>query len=97
MYRYNAFDQRFVQERVAQYRDQVERRLSGALTEDELKPRRLLTGVYLQLHAYMLSVAIPHGTFSRRHMQVVAAIAEPSAPGHGHFPKRHTIQSNCSH
>jgi sulfite reductase (NADPH) hemoprotein beta-component len=94
MYRYNAFDQRFVQERVAQYRDQVERRLSGALTEDEFKPLRLMNGVYLQLHAYMLRVAIPYGTLSSRQMRVLAEIAERWDRGYGHFTTRQNIQFN---
>jgi len=94
MYRYNAFDERFVQERVAQYRDQVERRLSGALTEDEFKPLRLMNGVYLQLHAYMLRVAIPYGTLSSRQMRVLAEIAERWDRGYGHFTTRQNIQFN---
>ena len=94
MYRYNAFDERFVQERVAQYRDQVERRLSGALTEDEFKPLRLMNGVYLQLHAYMLRVAIPYGTLSSRQMRVLADIAERWDRGYGHFTTRQNIQFN---
>ena len=61
MYQYSDFDKTFLQERVARYRDQVSRRLSGALTEEEFKPLRLMNGVYLQLHAYMLRVAIPYG------------------------------------
>ena len=90
----NAFDERFVQERVAQYRDQVERRLSGALTEDEFKPLRLMNGVYLQLHAYMLRVAIPYGTLSSRQMRVLAEIAERWDRGYGHFTTRQNIQFN---
>jgi len=62
MYQYTEFDKAFLKERVAQYRDQVSRRLAGALTEEEFKPLRLMNGVYLQLHAYMLRVAIPYGT-----------------------------------
>ena len=64
MYSYQEFDRAFVRERVEQYRDQVKRRLEGALTEDEFKPLRLMNGVYLQLHAYMLRIAIPYGTLS---------------------------------
>ena len=94
MYRYNTFDERFVQERVAQYRDQVERRLSGALTEDEFKPLRLMNGVYLQLHAYMLRVAIPYGTLSSRQMRVLADVAERWDRGYGHFTTRQNIQFN---
>ena len=94
MYRYNAFDEGFVKERVAQYRDQVERRLSGALTEDEFKPLRLMNGVYLQLHAYMLRVAIPYGTLSSQQMRVLAEIAERWDRGYGHFTTRQNIQFN---
>ena len=94
MYRYNTFDERFVQERVAQYRDQVERRLTGALTEDEFKPLRLMNGVYLQLHAYMLRVAIPYGTLSSRQMRVLADVAERWDRGYGHFTTRQNIQFN---
>jgi sulfite reductase (NADPH) hemoprotein beta-component len=68
MYRYDEFDAEFVRQRVVQFRDQVGRRLSGELTEDEFKPLRLMNGVYLQLHAYMLRIAVPYGTLSsRRH------------------------------
>ena len=94
MYRYNPFDECFVQERVAQYRNQVERRLSGALTEEEFKPLRLMNGVYLQLHAYMLRVAIPYGTLSSRQMRVLADIAERWDRGYGHFTTRQNIQFN---
>jgi sulfite reductase (NADPH) hemoprotein beta-component len=94
MYCYNAFDEGFVQERVAQYRDQVERRLSGALTEDEFKPLRLMNGVYLQLHAYMLRVAIAYGTLSSRQMRVLADVAERWDRGYGHFTTRQNIQFN---
>ena len=66
MYRYDEFDAEFVRQRVAQFRDQVGRRQSGELTEDEFKPLRLMNGVYLQLHAYMLRIAIPYGTLSSR-------------------------------
>ena len=69
MYRYDEFDARFVAERVAQFRHQVERRLSGELTEDQFKPLRLMNGLYLQLHAYMLRVAIPYGTLSSRQLR----------------------------
>ena len=69
VYRYNDFDRTFLRERVLQYRDQVERRLSGALTEEEFKPLRLMNGVYLQLHAYMLRIAIPYGTLSAQQMR----------------------------
>ena len=94
MYRYNDFDRHFVRERVAQYRDQVERRLSGALTEEEFKPLRLMNGVYLQLHAYMLRVAIPYGTLSAHQMRGLADIAERWDKGYGHFTTRQNIQFN---
>ena len=76
MYQYSEFDKAFLQERVAQYRDQVSRRLAGALTEEEFKPLRLMNGVYLQLHAYMLRVAIPYGTLSAAQMRGLADISE---------------------
>src|ERR1700730_11038600 len=69
MYRYDEFDARFVRERVAEFRAQVERRLDGSLTEDEFKPLRLQNGLYLQLHAYMLRIAIPYGTLSARQLR----------------------------
>ena len=69
MYRYDEFDHALVRERVAEFSDQVARRASGALSEDEFKPLRLMNGVYLQLHAYMLRVAIPYGTFNSRQMR----------------------------
>ena len=93
-YRYNEFDREFLRERVGQYRDQVERRLSGALTEDEFKPLRLMNGVYLQLHAYMLRVAIPYGTVSAQQMRGLADIAERWDRGYGHFTTRQNIQFN---
>ncbi|HUH49885.1 MAG TPA: nitrite/sulfite reductase, partial [Mycoplana sp.] len=75
MYRYDEFDHAFVAGRVAQFRDQVARRLSGELAEDAFKPLRLMNGVYLQLHAYMLRVAIPYGTLNGRQMRMLAHIA----------------------
>src|SRR6476620_8613768 len=94
MYRYDEFDARFVRERVAQFRDQVNRRLAGSLTEEEFKPLRLKNGVYLQLHAYMLRVAIPYGTLSSRQMRQLALIAERHDRGYGHFTTRQNIQYN---
>ncbi len=94
MYRYDEFDHRFVRERVAQYRDQVERRLSGELSEDQFKPLRLMNGVYLQLHAYMLRVAIPYGTLNGRQMRKLAHIARVYDRGYGHFTTRQNIQYN---
>lgn len=75
MYRYDEFDHAFVQARVAQFTDQVERRLAGEITEEQFKPLRLMNGVYLQLHAYMLRVAIPYGTLSSRQLRMLAHIA----------------------
>ena len=94
MYRYDAFDAAYVRDRVAQFRGQVERRLSGALTEDEFKPLRLMNGLYLQLHAYMLRVAIPYGTLSSAQMRVLAEIADRWDRGYGHFTTRQNIQFN---
>lgn len=76
MYHYSNFDHAFVAERVAQFRAQVARRLDGSLSEEEFKPLRLMNGLYLQLHAYMLRVAIPYGTLSSRQMHQLAMIAE---------------------
>ena len=94
MYQYSDFDKTFLQERVAQYRDQVSRRLSGALTEEEFKPLRLMNGVYLQLHAYMLRVAITYGTLSAAQMRGLADISERWDKGYGHFTTRQNIQFN---
>ena len=94
MYLYDEFDQAVVAERVAEFRDQVERRLSGALTEDEFKPLRLMNGVYLQLHAYMLRVAIPYGSLSSDQMRTLAHVARRYDRGYGHFTTRQNIQFN---
>ncbi|NNE24771.1 MAG: nitrite/sulfite reductase [Rhizobiales bacterium] len=94
MYRYDEFDHRFVSERVAQFRDQAARRLSGELTEDEFKPLRLMNGLYLQLHAYMLRVAIPYGTLSGKQMRKLADVADKYDRGYGHFTTRQNIQYN---
>ncbi|NVO15524.1 MAG: nitrite/sulfite reductase [Rhodoplanes sp.] len=94
MYRYDEFDQTFVQERVAEFRDQVARRLSGELTEDQFKPLRLMNGVYLQLHAYMLRIAIPYGTLSSRQLRLLASIARDHDKGYGHFTTRQNLQFN---
>ena len=75
MYAYSEFDRAFVRDRVSQYRDQVKRRLNGSLTEDEFKPLRLMNGVYLQLHAYMLRVAIPYGSLTPMQMRQLADVA----------------------
>ncbi|GGX47237.1 sulfite reductase [Tateyamaria omphalii] len=94
MYSYSEFDTAFLAERNAQFRHQVERRISGALTEDEFKPLRLMNGLYLQLHAYMLRVAIPYGTLSSAKMRKLADIAERWDKGYGHFTTRQNIQYN---
>ena len=94
MYRYDEFDQRLVNQRVAQFRDQVRRRLAGELTEDQFKPLRLMNGLYLQLHAYMLRVAIPYGTLSSTQLRVLAEIARRYDKGYGHFTTRQNIQYN---
>ncbi len=94
MYVYNDFDEAFVRERVAQFRGQVERRVSGALTEDEFKPLRLMNGLYLQLHAYMLRVAVPYGTLNPVQMRQLAYLAETYDKGYGHFTTRQNIQYN---
>ncbi len=94
MYRYDEFDIEFVNQRVAQFRGQVERRVAGELTEDEFKPLRLMNGLYLQLHAYMLRVAIPYGTLSSKQMYTLADIADNYDKGYGHFTTRQNIQFN---
>ena len=92
MYRYDQFDQRLVDERVAQFRDQVARRLSGELSEDEFKPLRLMNGLYLQLHSYMLRVAIPYGVLSVSQLKKLAHLARAYDRGYGHFTTRQNIQ-----
>jgi sulfite reductase (NADPH) hemoprotein beta-component len=94
MYRYDEFDAILVGQRVAQFRDQVTRRLSGELNEEEFRPLRLMNGLYLQLHAYMLRVAIPYGTLSSRQMRRLADIARRYDKGYGHFTTRQNIQYN---
>ncbi len=94
MYRYDQFDEAFVRERVAQFADQVKRRLDGSLTDDEFKPLRLKNGVYLQLHAYMLRIAIPYGTLSSRQLRQLALIGEKFDRGYGHFTTRQNLQFN---
>ncbi|MGE0612587.1 MAG: nitrite/sulfite reductase [Hyphomicrobiales bacterium] len=94
MYRYDEFDAAFVRQRVDQFRDQVNRRVSGELGEDEFRPLRLMNGLYLQLHAYMLRVAIPYGTLSSRQMRQLAGIADDFDRGYGHFTTRQNIQYN---
>ena len=94
MYQYDDFDRAFLDERNRQFRAQVERRVDGALTEDEFKPLRLMNGVYLQLHAYMLRVAIPYGTLRSDQMRALADLAERWDRGYGHFTTRQNIQYN---
>ncbi|MBT7293443.1 MAG: nitrite/sulfite reductase [Rhodospirillaceae bacterium] len=94
MYRYDEFDHAFVQQRVAQFRDQVARRLDGELSEDEFKPLRLMNGLYLQLHAYMLRVAIPYGVLASRQLRRLADISRRYDKGYGHITTRQNIQYN---
>src|SRR5690349_10547496 len=94
MYIYDDFDRTLVEERVREFRDQVTRRLSGELTEEEFKPLRLMNGVYLQLHAYMLRIAIPYGTLSSDQMRTLAHVARRYDRNYGHFTTRQNIQFN---
>ena len=94
MYAYDRLDRELVRSRVAQFRDQVRRRLDGALSEDEFKPLRLMNGLYLQLHAYMLRVAIPYGTLSSRQLRGLSGVARRFDRGYGHFTTRQNIQFN---
>ncbi len=94
MYRYDQYDQAMVDTRVAEFRDQTRRRLEGKLTEDQFKPLRLQNGLYLQLHAYMLRVAVPYGTLNAAQMHVLADIADKYDRGYGHFTTRQNIQYN---
>ncbi len=93
-YKYDDFDRTFVAERVEQFRDQVKRRLAGELTEEQFKPLRLTNGLYLQLHAYMLRIAIPYGTLSSRQLRKLADIARRYDRGYGHFTTRQNLQLN---
>ncbi len=94
MYRYDKYDQAMVDARVADFRDQTRRRIAGQLTDDQFKPLRLKNGLYLQLHAYMLRVAIPYGTLNSRQMRKLAHIARTYDRGYGHFTTRQNIQYN---
>ncbi len=94
MYQYDQHDQAMVDARVAEFRGQVARRLSGELTEDQFKPLRLKNGLYLQLHAYMLRVAVPYGTLNSTQMRVLGDIADKYDRGYGHFTTRQNIQYN---
>ena len=94
MYRYDEFDARFVNERVAQFRRQVKRRLAGELTEDQFRPLRLMNGLYLQLHAYMLRINVPYGTLSSKQMRKFAYLARNYDKNFGHFTTRQNLQFN---
>jgi sulfite reductase (NADPH) hemoprotein beta-component len=94
MYRYDEFDERFVHERVAQFRRQVNRRIGGELTEDQFRPLRLMNGLYLQLHAYMLRINVPYGTLASKQMRKFAYIARTYDKNFGHFTTRQNIQYN---
>ena len=94
MYQYDELDQTLVRERVNQFRDQVERRISGELSEEEFLPLRLQNGLYMQKHAYMLRVAIPYGTLSSDQLRMLASIARRYDKGYGHFTTRQNIQYN---
>ncbi|MDH7971120.1 nitrite/sulfite reductase [Sphingomonas sp. AR_OL41] len=94
MYKYDQYDQGIVDARVEEFRDQVKRRLAGQITEDQFKPLRLMNGLYLQLHAYMLRVAVPYGTLDGRQMRMLGHIARKYDRGYGHFTTRQNIQYN---
>ncbi|RJT26143.1 nitrite/sulfite reductase [Chakrabartia godavariana] len=94
MYKYDQYDQAIVDARVDEFRDQVRRRMAGEITEDQFKPLRLMNGLYLQLHAYMLRVAIPYGTLDSRQMHMLAHIARKYDRDYGHFTTRQNIQYN---
>lgn len=94
MYRYDQFDHDFVHERAAEFRDQVRRRLNGELTEEQFRPLRLMNGVYLQLHAYMLRIAVPYGTLNSRQLRQLAMIGRKYDRGYGHFTTRQNLQFN---
>src|SRR5215470_7833765 len=92
MYRYDAIDKAFVADRTAEFREQVNRRLAGEITEDQFKPIRLMNGLYLQLHAYMLRIAIPYGTLSPGQLRKLAYIVRTYDKGYGHFTTRCNLQ-----
>ena len=94
MYKYDQYDQSIVDSRVEEFRDQVKRRLAGQITEDQFKPLRLMNGLYLQLHAYMLRVAIPYGTLSGAQLRMLAHIARKYDRGYAHFTTRQNLQYN---
>ncbi|MDE2487374.1 MAG: nitrite/sulfite reductase, partial [Alphaproteobacteria bacterium] len=92
MYRYDQIDREFVADRAAEFREQVRRRLAGELTEDQFKRIRLMNGLYLQLHAYMLRIAIPYGSLNARKLRKLAWIARTYDKGYGHFTTRTNLQ-----
>src|ERR1700741_2089104 len=92
MYRYDAIDKEFVADRAAEFREQVNRRLAGEITEDQFKPIRLMNGLYLQLHAYMLRIAIPYGTLTSKKLRKLGYIARTYDKGYGHFTTRTNLQ-----
>src|SRR3979411_1419703 len=94
MYRYDQYDHLIVRERIAQYRDQVQRRLNDELTEAEFLPLRLQNGLYLQRHAYMLRIAVPYGLLSSKQVRIFSHIARNYARCYGHFTTRQNIQFN---
>ena len=94
MYRYDAYDRRIVEERVAQFRDQTRRYLAGELTEDEFRPLRLQNGLYVQRHSPMLRIAIPYGLLSSGQLRTLARIARVYDRGYGHFSTRQNLQLN---
>ncbi len=94
MYRYDAIDREFLADRSAEFRENVVRRLAGEITEDQFKPLRLMNGLYLQLHAYMLRVAVPYGSLDSRQLRRLAHIARVYDKGYGHFTTRQNIQYN---
>ncbi len=94
MYKYDSYDQALVDARVADFRDQVRRRLDGSMSEEQFRPLRLMNGLYLQLHAYMLRVAVPYGTLSSAQMRMLGDIADKYDRGYGHFTTRQNIQYN---
>jgi sulfite reductase (NADPH) hemoprotein beta-component len=94
MYKYDEYDQAMVEARVEEFRDQVRRRIAGEITEDQFKPLRLMNGLYLQLHAYMLRIAVPYGTMSSRQMRMLAHVARKYDRDYGHFTTRQNLQLN---
>ena len=94
MYRYDQYDHQIIKERIAQYRDQVRRRIADELTEEEFLPLRLQNGLYMQRHAYMLRIAVPYGMLSSAQLRKFAYIADTYDKGYGHFTTRQNIQFN---